>query len=356
MWTGNKGFYGKEPFDLRLTILRMVRQLPVIIAVTLLGMLVLGGGYYLKNVVLNDECVYTARSVYKVNYVKEGDSSWVYYINNMTWDTYVHSEEFMDMLWAQLEQDAVPLDVNGVYTREEVADSILLEMESDVFVPTATITTESPEWTMLIAAALEKVMVGPFAEKNEQIVDIRVIDPAVEAEEVLPDVRPMRALVLSGIVSLLFVVAYIGIKETLNDAVWLPATLRSRYGLPVVGTEHSPELGEHLEFLLKDCTDVAVCTVSEDINPEEVSAALPITKQWTAVPTPVLCPEAAKALRNADGVLLVVPAGKGAGKSAEYVLEYLTTQQIAVNAVLLWDADEWLIKTYYRLSLGQGKV
>lgn len=49
MW---KGYYGKEPFDLRLAALRLAYRLPLLVAVTLLGALLTGGGYYAKNVLL----------------------------------------------------------------------------------------------------------------------------------------------------------------------------------------------------------------------------------------------------------------------------------------------------------------
>ena len=34
-----KGYYGKEPFDLRLTVLRMLYRLPLIVVVTFLGIM-----------------------------------------------------------------------------------------------------------------------------------------------------------------------------------------------------------------------------------------------------------------------------------------------------------------------------
>ena len=50
-----EGSYGREPFDLRLTVLRMIRQLNIIAGFTLAGTLVFGGGYYLKNVLQAEE-------------------------------------------------------------------------------------------------------------------------------------------------------------------------------------------------------------------------------------------------------------------------------------------------------------
>ena len=41
--------YGKEPFDLRLLLLRLGRNLWEILALTILGTVLFGGGYYVKN-------------------------------------------------------------------------------------------------------------------------------------------------------------------------------------------------------------------------------------------------------------------------------------------------------------------
>ncbi|MDE7114597.1 MAG: hypothetical protein K2O57_10545, partial [Acetatifactor sp.] len=72
--------------------------------------------------------------------------------------------------------------------------------------------------------------------------------------------------------------------------------------------------------------------------------------EWVAVPTPLLSPETAETLREADGVLLVVEAGLHVGRHLEYVLEFLTAQDISVTAALLWNADETLLRCYYLLD------
>ena len=54
--------YGKEPFDLRLMCLRLCRNLWKILAVTVVGTLLFGGGYYVKNVVLQPDPGYAASS------------------------------------------------------------------------------------------------------------------------------------------------------------------------------------------------------------------------------------------------------------------------------------------------------
>ena len=120
-----------------------------------------------------------------------------------------------------------------------------------------------------------------------------------------------------------------------------------------MGTVNSPELKANLAHLFGERSRIAVCAVSDSVNPAEVIAALQGKEQsrreWIPVPAPVLCPETCEAMRRTEGILLVVKAGKRAGKQLEYDMEYLETQEIKVDAVLLWDADEWLLRTYYML-------
>ena len=44
---------------------------------------------------------------------------------------------------------------------------------------------------------------------------------------------------------------------------------------------------------------------------------------------------------------------RSAGKKLEYLLEFMRAQGIEVTAALLWEADEWLIGSYYFLPGGR---
>ncbi len=389
MRTESSVYYGKEPFDLRLTVLRMLRRLPMMIGVTVLGTLLFGGGYYVKNVLLYDDVMYTATSTYQVSYVDEPSKSGDYYINDMTWNTYVDSKEFLDVVWNYLMAESKVYDSMFVTSTEQLANMIDVRLDSDLHVPCTVVTCASPEWTLMIAKSVEQTMIAEFAQGNEQVAAIEVIDPALVAEEVVPDVRPVRAFVLSAILSFFFVVVIVLLKEIGDDSIWLPATIRRRYGIAALGTINSPELKANLEFVLEGKKRIALCGMSQAVNPVEVAECLctkaekalikectkglaekeagdftkkcatssaekevsDFTREWIPIPAPILCPEACRVMRKTDGVLLVVKAGKGAGKTLEYGLEYLATQDITVAAVLLWDADEWLLRTYYMLPV-----
>ncbi len=354
MW---KGFYGKEPFDLRLTALRLLGRGGWILAATFAGTLLFGGGYYVKNVLLQPEPAYRVTSVYRVEYAvaEEKDVSTVH-INEMTWNTYLDTQMFLNAVRKYL-----PEGIGG--TDEQLAEALKAVLASNLKVLSTEVTTSSEEESLEIAQAVESALVLDFPQGVNEVVSISVIDPGLLAEAVYPDVRPLRAFVLSALLSFLAAFTVMLLKELGDDGIWLPSTIRHRYGLNVLGTVGSPALSENLSFAFRDCRTVAVCPVQDRVDPVQVTERLrelcrdvPVAAkgEWVAVPAPVLCPESCRALRQADGILAVVAAGSHAGKQLEYVMEYLEQQECRITAVLLWDADERLLKAYYGFRRGQA--
>lgn len=357
--------YGKEPFDLRLTVLRLMRNLPKILLITLIGTVLFGGIYYVKNVMLPEGPVYITTSTYKVSYAVEPTQSGDYYINEMTWNTYVHSDEFVEAVFAHLQENSYNHDV-GVESAYDLIPMIQAKLDSDVHVPSTIVTALSFSRSLELAEAVEQTITEDFVENNEQVTAIKVIDRKESMESVLAkeQPRPTRALILAAVLSGFFAVVFFLLREIGNDAIWLPATLRRRYGLSALGTVNSPELAGNLEYTFRERQKIAVCAVSDECNPVEITEVLkqkledasgksdkPLLEDnvWIPIPAPMLCPEAGEVMRSADGVLLVVEAGSHTGRSLEYVLEYLAAQEIEVTAALLWDADEGLIKAYYMI-------
>lgn len=354
MW---KGSYGKEPFDLRLAALRLLKNIPVITLVTVLGTLLFGGGYYVKNVLLYRDHFYAATSVYRVEYTEEPTQSGDYYINEMSWNTYVKSQEFYEAVIRHLTEITILHSYVYPLDKERYVEAVEAFLASDWHVPSTVVTLEVEGWSVYIAQAVEQAMTQEFVESNPQVARVTVIDPAVAATEVLPDVRPLRAVILSAILSCFFAVVIFLLRELGADSIWLPATLRRRYGLATLGTVHSAEFFSNLKYRFAGKERIAVCAASENIDPAEVCRELNerangssfSEKNWIPMPAPLLCTESCENMRSMGGVLLVVGAGSHAGKPLERVLEYLAEQEIKITGAILWEADEWLIRTYYRI-------
>lgn len=350
MWEGS---YGKEPFDLRLTVLCLLRRIWLILAVTLSGTVVFGGGYYVKNVLLQPDPDYRATSTYRVDYNLEKESELsTMHINEMTWNTYVDTQMF-------LEQVRVHLPTQIQYTEEELAEAISAVVASNLKVVSTVVTTASAEDSLTIASAVEAAMEEDFPDYISEITSIFVMDPAETAEAVYPDVRPLRAVVLSALLSLFFSVVILLLKDLGDDHIWLPSALRRRYGLAVLGTPKSRALKENMSYLLSGRKKIAVCPVQEDVDTGKVLEELRMADavqvlgedvEWITVQSPIREPESCRTLREADGILLAVSAGSHGGKQLEYVLEYLKQQDCKITAAILINADERLLKWYYRFS------
>ena len=153
----------------------------------------------------------------------------------------------------------------------------------------------------------------------------RVIDPADEALEVIPDVRPARAFLLAAVLSLFFTAAALLLREIGACSIRLPSTIRYRYGLKALGTLESAELKENVRYLFAGMKKTAVCAVQDEIDTREAAERLEESCKGAAgdvpefcpMPSVLLCPESASALREAEGILLVVKAGAYAGKQLE---------------------------------------
>ena len=344
-------FYGKEPFDLRLTVLRLLRRLPAVAAAAALGTLLLGGGYYLKNVVFAQDRVYAARSVYRVEYaVEEERDVATVYINETSWNTYLRTRSFLDSLQRRMEELNREQEFQLTMDDDELQGTLTAVLASDLRVPSVTATTDSPEKSVRIAQAVERVMTLDFPEGVREIDAIMVIDPGDTAREVIPDVRPGRAFLLGAVVSLFFAIVAALWLEVWADSIWLPSTLVKRYGLKTLGTMESRELGGNIAYFFAGKTRVAVCGLQEPSDGEQVleqlKAKTEFPLEWFAVSSPLLSPEVCRTLREADGLLLAVRAGAHAGRRLEHALMYLEQQDCEVTAVLLWKADQRLIREY----------
>ena len=370
--------YGKEPFDLRLMCLRLCRNMWKILAVTMVGTLLFGGGYYVKNVLLQPDPGYAASSTYKVEYKENPNAAGAYYINEATWNSLIHTGEFLDGVETHL-QEAVAQGEDGAAEvlamgRTQWIEDLSATLPSDFSIPVTQATTQEPAQSIALAHAVEAAMCNEFAESIVEIDQIKVLDHGDAAEVVVPDVRPVRAVILAAVLSLFFAVAIFLLWELSQDAIWLPATLRTRYGLNSLGTVESTGFIENVAYTIEkvfaakqmeapsadaECR-VAVCGALPEADPREIIKRLEqlmknsrigqnVPMEYLAAPSPLLCPESAETLRSADVILLAVPAGEHVGKQVEAVLEYLKTQDCTIDGAILWNADEKLIRSYYFL-------
>ncbi len=339
--------YSKEPFDLRLTILRLIKRTPVIILITLIGVMVFGGAYYMKHIIFAPD-IYVAKSSYKVNYVKDPKTG--IYINEASWKVWLQEDLFIQFIQGHLE----------IEIEDEVLKSYLwAELPTDLRKPISYVATPDPELSLTIARALEKSFID-FGKSQSEISSIEVVTSATKADKEIVNMkdkkiiefRPVNACILSGVLTLFLTVIILAIWEIGNDSIWLPDTLSKRYGLKSLGTINSTYCKENLKFLFTDKTHIGVVSVNNEVDLSNVKTLLlqhhDNKKEWILFPTLDLCPESCEKLRDMDGILLIVKAGSSVGKELEHGLQFLETQECRITGAILFDPDEKLIKRYYR--------
>lgn len=332
----------QELFDFRLFALRLLKRAPVILLITGIGMLLCGGGYLVRQIFFAGEDQYEAKSVYSVAYGTDPRIGMEYtYINAYSWNVWVHTEEFLNDIYAGITTEI---------TQEELKGYVAADLPSNLRMPVSVVTTNNPALSLEIAGAVEQAFVR-FGDRQREIISIKVESPARTAEKVLTDSHPLRVFVISGILVLLVQCLFFLIREMTADAIWLPRSLERRYGLAVLGTMESWGLRENLQYFFRNCRTVGITSV-EEMDLDQVLAALSkeTDRQWVSVPSVLITPEGVRRLRETDGVLLVVRAGNYIGKKTEDVLDFLKQQDCRVTAALLWDADERLIRMYYSLE------
>ncbi len=334
--------WGKEPFDLRLTFLRMIRELPWILVTTALVTIVLGGGYYLKNVTFRQR-VYEASTTCNVEYA---DPNWYQntkYLNEYTWGLWVQTSEFAEGIVKRLPA--------GTVAAEELVQTLRAELPSDLRMVRVCYSSTDENKANLVNGAIGATMEEDIAAIHPDIAAIRVVDVKKGAEN-LKTIKPVRAFVLAAVIGLFAGVILFLLKELLFERIWLPETLTNRYGLKNAGIPGTEVYGKNLEYFFEDKKRVAVCPAENDADPKEFVDALSKYEalkkmQWVAMPYPVMAPDSAGTLREMDGVLLFVRAGEDV-KSFERTLEFLEAQDCKVTAAALWEEDAWLLKWYYR--------
>lgn len=346
----------REPLDLRLLILRLLKKAGVIITITFLGTLLMGGGYYIKNVLLGEEASYGVRSLYKVEYATDPNTEIAFtYINAATWNDWVRTDEFVEDVLS-----ALPFEVKA----EELEGYLSADLPSDLRMPTTLVVTPEQEMSLAIAKAVEDSFVK-LASGQREIERVEVVTHGDSAEKILPQVHLARGVAVSAVVSCLAAVLFFLLKELGEDSIWLPVQMRRRYGVKTVGTVEGAEFAQNLHYFFEKCRKVGVCPLQENVDIREVVEAvqravcaqsemehvaqeMQQVSDWVGFPALYLCPESCRKLRELDGILLVVTAGAHAARKLEAALDFLEQQDCPVTAVLLWQADEKLIRSYYR--------
>lgn len=311
--------YAKEPFDVRLFAIRCIQKWKVVLISTIVGAVLLGGGYYAKNVMLAGKLPYTVINKYYVEYAVDPDEGDRYsYFEAYTFNDWMKSDVYVPEMVNKL---------SVVMTEEEFITYYQASLAADLRMPYLTVTYPDPQVALEISDLLTEAMID-FASNQKEIDSITRVDVAGPTLEIR-DIRTARAFVLGGVLGAFVSAVSLAIMLVLDEKIYVPETFSKRYGIPMVGYvdldgEVSADVSANLSYLFKECKEIGEIDVA---NAEGLS-------------------DAADTLRAMEGNLLVIHAGETVGKTVESVLDLCGKQDIKVTAAILVDANDTFIRRY----------
>ena len=318
--------YAKEPFDLRLFVLRSIRKWKWILLGIVAGVVLIGGGYYLKNVTFGGRIPYEVTNKFYIEYAVDPETGDRYsYFEAYTWDDWMKSDTIVPGMLEKLSVEMPP---------EEFVTYYEASLPADLRIPYFTVAHPDKELAVEISEILAETMIA-FGEAQLQIDSVEWMD-MVGPELQFRDIRVARAIVLgaiAGFIVSLFAIAFLGI---LDERIYVPETFVYRYDIPMLGYvdlegEVSAEVEANLTHLFGDLHEIG------EINAADAEALA----------------DSYETLRAMDGNLLLVPAGEVTGKNIEYLLNQCKLQNITITAALLVDADSTLINQYRFGRIGE---
>ncbi len=337
--------YAKEPFDSKLFVLRFLRKIWIVVAGALLGALLVGGVNYLSKITFGGPTLYEIETQYYVNYYTDPTTGRVNnYINEATWKSWATTDWFKDRIWAHALELGLPAE--AVVTKDTLPDYVSATLLTDLHIPVTYVQEETEAVTKVLNEAV-KLTMKDFAERQEEILGVEVIDETPLHVKDRGD-RTLRACILGAVLGAFASGLLLALGIIADSTLFVPETFAYRYGLQVLGTlckgeeELSAEAKANLSYKFEKAEKNLVLPIGKGMQVPEA-----ILAEGFAVVGQEELPGAYEKLREADGILLLVEAGKNSGKNIEHVLHELKVQDCSVKGALLCGASAGLLKAYY---------
>lgn len=296
--------------------------------------------------------MYSVTSQYNVVYGSDPSTNYPYsYINAYTWKTWMTTDFFQELISDQLTLEGITL------TKEQLDMYVTADLPSDLEMPITVVTTPDRELSVALNRAVQGAMKA-FGEQKIEIVTLGVVDTGAPIT-VDNSPRTVQAGILGAVSGTLFVLFVMFVRYCLEEAVWVPETFTFRFGIPAIGLIAAGEeiLQDadacNLYYLFEGKKKIAVTAADPELDLNAVTECLPVMKgcEYICIPSMEQVPEAAKALRQVDAVLLIVEAGANCGRNVMHLLEKMKLQDVKVTGALLWNGDRKLLEAYYKLPL-----
>lgn len=348
----------QNSFDLKLFFLNCIKKLWVVCLAMVLGSVLVGGIYFVKNVTLAGAVPYQVTNKYYLTYEVDPSDQLTYsYFAGYTWTDFLQADACIERITASLKESGI----TGK-TAAEIRESYGAKLESDLRVLYVTVTGVDSTYVSALSAALEQEMTL-FPEEHREIAETSLMTTG-EVALAQTDIRTFRAFVLGAVLGGFFAVFGLGLWMIISDKCDTAIQLKNRFDYPVLGDMDkqgriSDNCVENTKATLGEARKVALITaekhlqmeqftkrLQEEISRREEGTGAPTEYSWTILKDVCHLPNKIELLQGQDAVVIAVQAGKNSGGAVKQLLLDLEQNHISVAATVLLETDSWLVRTY----------
>lgn len=313
----NKG-YMEQGMDLKRLVLVLGKKLWLLLAAAVLGAVLGGFTYKIVTNITNGEPEYRASADYYITFFEDG----VDYYNAYTWDGILRDDPIVDYALTLLPDEI---------TKDMVKAAVSGEMLGDYRILTVHVNAGTKELADMIAEAYQKSLWN-FGQEIELLDEVALWsqDEAVPFEK---NTKTLNAAFLGALIALLLSAFVLLFYYVLEDAVYVERDAKERFGLPVYGllTKNKDEL-QHQMFV-----NNMEYVFGDDIIPTWSGEQIPSMKDF-------------EQLRTEERLLVDIPWGRNNCRQIERVLGQLQIQGIKVDGIVITEADDKFVKSYYAVE------
>ncbi len=301
------------------------------------------------------------------------------YYNGYTWNDLIDTDPILDIVMSSLPG----------YDRDQVREATTAEILSDIRLLTITVRGDNEKFVREIRNAMESGL-REYARDAEELNQIAVIRSGAP-ERVYWDERTTEACVTGAVILGILAMLIIGFSYVLDESVYVQEDLEKKYACRALGIltrnqkglqPYARELKASLRYLMADKRSFAVLDMDNHADTRKLEierllnredpdglignntpdsegdfswniqgeeSASEVKGEWEILSfnENVLSEEGCKKIREAGGVILLLPFGKDTGRKTSRILTFLKNQDCQVLGMIIAQADEEFLNRYF---------
>lgn len=369
--------YLNRGMDLKRLALYLQKKVWLVIMLAILGA-VCGGIIYqvVRSVKMPVE--YKSVSKFYISFGSDENGEVYQYYNGYTWNDLLDADPILDIV----------MSVLPGYERDEVREATTAEILSDIRLLTVTVRGDNEKFVREIRNAVESGL-REYAKESEELVQIEVIRSGAP-ERVYWDDRTTAACVTGAVILGILALLGVGFGYALDESVYVQEDVEKKYGCKALGIltrnqkglqPYARELKANLHYLLGEKKTFAVLDMDNHGDTRKLElerllgredtdgfgGSIPVIKEEFSRNIPdeedlkepeseweilsfnenVLGEEECEKIREAGGVILLLPFGTDAGRRTSRILSLLKNQDCQVLGMIIAQADEEFLNRYF---------